>query len=39
MVNLTYLGFSNQTASKLMDLPLEERGGLLGAPQIHLTDE
>ena len=34
MVNLTFLGFGNQTASNLTDLPLEERGGLLGASQI-----
>jgi hypothetical protein len=34
MVDIAYLGYSNQTASKLTDLPLEERGGLLSAPLI-----
>jgi hypothetical protein len=34
MVDIAYLGYSNQTASKLTDLLLEERGGLLGAPLI-----
>lgn len=34
MVDIAYLGFSNQTASRLMDLPLEERAGLLGAPRL-----
>jgi hypothetical protein len=34
MVDTAYLGYSIQTVSKLMDLPIEERWGLLGAPQI-----
>jgi hypothetical protein len=34
MVDIAYLGYSTQTASKLMDLPIEELGGLLDAPQI-----
>jgi hypothetical protein len=34
MVDIAYLGYSTQTASKLMDLPIDERGELLGALQI-----
>jgi hypothetical protein len=34
VVDIAYLGYNNQTVSKLMDLPIEELGGLLGAPQI-----
>lgn len=34
MVDIAYLGYNIQTASTLMDLPIEERGGLLGALQI-----
>jgi hypothetical protein len=34
MVDLAFLGYSNEAASRLTDLPLEERGGLLGAPQL-----
>ncbi|HSA99677.1 MAG TPA: C45 family peptidase [Anaerolineales bacterium] len=34
MVDIAYLGFSKQTVSRLMDLPLEERAALLNAPQL-----
>jgi len=34
MVDMEYLGFGGQTAFHLADLPLEEREGLLDAPQI-----
>ncbi len=34
MVDIAYLGYNDQTASKLMDLPIEERGRLLVASQI-----
>lgn len=33
MSDIAFLNFSNQTAARLMDLPLEERAGLLGAPR------
>jgi hypothetical protein len=32
MVDIEYLGFGGEKASKLTDLPLAERSGLLGAP-------
>jgi hypothetical protein len=34
MVDIAFLGYNIQAASKLMDLPIEERGRLLGAAQI-----
>lgn len=34
MVNLGFLGFSDEKAAGLMDLPLEQRAGLLGAPHL-----